>query len=41
MKSVNSIDFVGGDVQLAVTYVYIGNRTQFFDLYMTKSFINK
>jgi hypothetical protein len=41
MKSVNSIDLVGDDLQLVVTYVYIGSRTQLFDSYMIKSFLNK
>jgi hypothetical protein len=41
MKSCNSIDLVGDDLQLVVTYVYIGSRTQLFDSYTTKSFLNK
>jgi hypothetical protein len=41
MKSSNSIDFVGDGLQSAVTYVYIARRTKLFDLYMTKSFLNK
>jgi hypothetical protein len=41
MKSVNSIDLVGDDLQSSVTYVYIGSRTHLFDSYMTKSFLNK
>jgi hypothetical protein len=41
MKSINSIDLVGDDLQWIMTYVYIGSRTQLFDLYTTKSFLNK
>jgi hypothetical protein len=41
MKTVNSIDLVGDRLQLVVTYVYIGSRTQLFELYTTKSFLNK
>jgi hypothetical protein len=41
MKSVNSIDLVGDDLQSAMTFIYIGSRTQLFDSYTTKSFLNK
>jgi hypothetical protein len=41
MKSVNSIDLVGDDLQSAVTYVYRGSRTQLFESYTTKFFLNK
>jgi hypothetical protein len=40
-KSSNSIDLVGVDLQLAVTYVYIGSMMQLFESDMTKSFLNK
>jgi hypothetical protein len=32
---------VGDDLQSAVTYVYIGSRTQLFESDTTKSFLNK
>jgi hypothetical protein len=41
MKSRNSIDCVDDDLQSVMTYVYIGSRTQLFELDMTKSFLNK
>jgi hypothetical protein len=41
MKSVNSIDCIGVDLQLAVTYGYIGSRTQLFESDTTISFLNK
>jgi hypothetical protein len=41
MKSVNSIDLVGDDLQSAVTCVYIGSMTQLFGSDTTKSFLNK
>jgi hypothetical protein len=41
MKIIDSIDLVGDDLQSAVTYVYIGSRTQLFESDTTKSFLNK
>jgi hypothetical protein len=41
MKIVKSIDFVGDVLQSAVTYVYIGSRTQLFESDTSKSFLNK
>jgi hypothetical protein len=41
MKSVNSIDSVDDDLQSAMTYVYIGSRTQLFGSDTIKSFQNK
>jgi hypothetical protein len=41
VKSSNSIDLVGDRLQSAVTYVYIGSRTQLIELDTTKSFLSK
>jgi hypothetical protein len=41
MKSSNLIDLVDDRLQSVVTYVYIGSRTQLFELDTTKSFLNK
>jgi hypothetical protein len=41
MKSVNSIDLVGDDLQSVVTYVYVASSTQLFRSDTTKSFLNK
>jgi hypothetical protein len=41
MKIVNSIDFVGDVLQSFMTYVYIGSKTQLFELDTSKSFLTK
>jgi hypothetical protein len=41
MKNRNSIDYVDDELQLAVTYVYIGNRMQLFKSDTTKSLLNE
>jgi hypothetical protein len=41
MKSCNSIECVGDDLLSAMSYVYIGSRTQLFESDTTKYFLNK
>jgi hypothetical protein len=41
VNCINSIDCVGVRLQSAMTYVYIGNKTQLFESDTRKSFLNK